>query len=222
MQWAYRIRRKISAALLLAAIFVLVFVKNMVEEKYVSELGSSFASVYEDRLVVESYIYRLSDHLFRKKIMIDTCSSQATTEKVRSVIGGHNASIGKLIDDYEKTRLTESERRRFDDLKENVRQIAKNENVFFQSMERGSGGLQARALIGAYFNAATQNLTELSVIQVSEGKLLNDHSRKIVAGSSLLTRFEMGILIAIGLMILVLIFESTSVFAQSPGKEGLN
>lgn len=222
MQWAHRIRRKISAALILAAIFVLVFVKSIVEETYVHELGRSFASVYEDRLVVESYIYKLSDHLFRRKIMIDTCDSRSAALAIRPVIDKHAASVTRLIDEYEKTRLTEDERRYFVELKQNVTAIREKEIAFFESMEKEGVGLDARLLIARYFDAASQNLTSLSAIQVSEGKLLNDQSRKIVAGSSIWAQFETGILIAIGLMIVVLVFESTLAFTPAPGPRGLN
>lgn len=222
MQWAFRIRRKVSAALLLAAIFVLVFVKNTVEEKYVTDLGDSFASVYEDRLVVESYIYRISDHLFRKKIMIDTCGSTAVALRIRPVVEGHNEAIGKLIAQYEKTKLTASESRYFAELKENIRLIAEYEEAFFERRGEGSGIPAAKASLDRHFNLASQNLTRLSGIQLSEGKLLNDQSRRIVAGSSLLMQFEIGILIAIGLMILVLVFESTSVLGKPARKESLN
>lgn len=218
MQWAFRIRRKISAALLLAAIFVLVFVKNIVEEKYVTELGNSFASVYEDRLVVESYIYKLSDNLLRKKIMIDTCSAPSQAKRIKPLIDGHNASINTLIADYERTRLTDAESKLFGELKENIRKIDEDENSFFRRIEDGEGVSGIKASIDTHFNQASQNLTQLSAIQLSEGKLLNDHSRKIVAGSSLLTQFELGILIAISLMILVLVFESTTALTHAEGR----
>lgn len=221
MQWAYRIRRKISAALLLAAIFVLFLVKNMVESRYVNELGDAFASVYEDRLVVESYIFRLSDNLFRKKIVIDTLSA-AHSAAARAMVDHHNDAISSLIVDYEKTRLTPDEEAAFADLKVNLAEMRTLEEAFFASADEREPGAAARAAITERFAATSHDLSRLSSIQLNEGKLLNEQSRKIVAGSSLLTRFELGILIAIALMIFVLVFESTSIFAKPVGKESLN
>jgi hypothetical protein len=66
MKWIYRIQQKLPIAFLLAIILAGVFIKNMVERNSVSDLGDSFASVYEDRLLVESYIYQLSDRLYKK------------------------------------------------------------------------------------------------------------------------------------------------------------
>ena len=221
MKWAFGIRRKISAALLLAAIFVLLFVKNMVESNHVTQLGHSFSSVYEDRLMVESYIYKLSEHLFRKKIMVDTSASPMTAGIIKPLIEGHNRAIKMIIADYEKTKLTEAETKYFSLFKENVEKIELLEKSFLESAEPERMS-SAKASIDEEFNNASGNLGRLSAIQVSEGKILNDHSKKIVAGSSLLTQFEMGILIAIGLMILVLVFESSAVFSKSAQKQSLN
>lgn len=221
MKWAFGIRRKVSAALLLAAIFVLVFVKNQVDSNHVTQLGHSFSSVYEDRLMVESYIYQLSEHLFRKKIMIDSCDNAFTAGIIKPLIDGHTRAIEDIITDYETTKLTETEAKYFSLFKDNVRKLVSVENVYLQNTDSREIS-SAKAIIDKQFNDASANLGKLSAIQVSEGRMLNEHSKKIVAGSSLLTQFEMGILIAIGLMILVLVFESRSVFSKSPQEQSLN
>lgn len=220
MKWAYSIRRKISAALLLTAIFTLLFVKNLVDSKNVAQLGNSFSSVYEDRLVVESYIYRMSEHLFRKKFMLDTCSSGASAARIQPVVTEYNTRIAALINDYEKTRLTEAEAGYFEAFKKNVARLRDHEASYFRNAEVDAAKI--RGMINAEFNQASTNLDRLSSIQLAEGKILNERSKKIVAGSSILTKLEIGILIAIGLMVLVLVFESTTRFFPGRGKESLN
>jgi len=220
MKWAYSIRRKISAALLLTAIFILLFVKNLVDSNNVAQLGNSFSSVYEDRLVVESYIYRMSEHLFRKKFMLDTCSSAASAARIQPAVDAYNSRIAALIGEYEKTKLTEAEATYFNDFKENVARLKVHEASYFQHAEEGD--VDIRSMINSEFNRAATNLDRLSSIQLAEGKILNERSKKIVAGSSILTRLEIGILIAIALMVLVLVFESTTRFFPGRGKESLN
>lgn len=222
MKWTYGIRRKISAALLLSAIFVLLFIKNTLDSKHVTSLGSSFSSVYEDRLVVESYIYRMSEHLFRKKILIDTCADVPTAGIVEPLISKYNSTINEIIAEYEDTRLTEEEELYFERFKENITRLADLEAAFFKTMREGGDLRAARVHINTQFNQASQNLDELSAIQLSEGKALNEQSQKIVADSSLLTQFEIGIIVAIGLMILVLVFESSAIFGRTPQRESLN
>lgn len=215
MKWAFSIRRKISAALLLAAIFVLLFVKNMLDSKNVSQLGNSFSSVYEDRLLVESYIYKMSDHLFRKKIMIDTAEGTSAALQVQARIDVYNKNIREIIDAYDATKLTEAESVYFAEFKKNVSRLMELEDQYFKSIANDQLDPHFRQLITTQFNQASANLDLLSGIQISEGKMLNDHTQKIVAGSSLLTQFETGILIAIGLMVLALVFESSRVFNRT-------
>lgn len=215
MKWAYSIRRKISVAFLLSAVFLLLFVTNVIDSKNVTQLGSSFSSVYEDRLLVESYIYRMSEHLFRKKIMLDTCSTNASATRVRPLVHQFNESISKIIAEYEKTRLTGDETLYFNKFKENVANLVELEERHLMSVARADKSVAARSMMNTQFNEASHNLDQLSAIQISEGKILNEDSKKIVAGSWLVTRFEIAILIAIGLIILVLVFESTTVFTNS-------
>lgn len=223
MKWAFGIRRKISTALLLTAIFVLVFVKNMVDNQNVTALGNSFSSVYKDRLMVESYIFRLSEHLFRKKIMIDTTvAGTADVSSVKHLVVGHNEAIASIIAEYEKTRLTEAEDRYFKEFKQNIHGLDVLEERYFQKLSDNEDAAAVKDLISNEFNSASVNLGQLSSIQILEGRLMNEHSQKIVAGSSILTQFEMGILIAIGLMIIVLVFESSSIFSKSVQKQSLN
>ena len=219
MKWAYGIQRKISAALLLTAIFILLFVKNLVDSNNVVRLGNSFSSVYEDRLVVESYIYRMSEHLFRKKFTLDTCSSAVSAGRIQPVVEEYQDRISALIADYEQTRLTNTEKAYFDRFKADIAQLKYHEDEFFQN---NSNIDSVKERINIEFNQASTNLDHLSSIQISEGKLLNERSQKIVAGSSILTRLETGILIAIGLMVLVLVFESSTRLFPRDHKQSLN
>ena len=222
MKWVYSIRRKVTTALLLAAIFVLLFVKNLIDSKNVIELGSTFSSVYEDRLLVEGYIYRMSDHLFRKKIMMDSATTPMIARKVKPAIDRYNETILSTIESYEKTKLTTSEETYFSSFKQNVNDLIELETAYLKNTEAGNEDEGAKAVIDATFNKAAANLDRLSAIQISEGKALTENSQKIVAGSSILTKFEIGILVAIGLMIVALVFESTTVFSRTPQNQSLN
>lgn len=222
MKWAYSIRRKVTVALLLATIFTLLFVKNVMDSRHVSQLGTTFSSVYEDRLVVEGYIYLMSEHLFRKKFMLDTCSTAESASRLRPIIDYHNKSILAIIADYEQTKLTQSERDHFQEFKGNVSRLIDYEHAYLASLMAGESRESTQKLIDAQFDAASMRLDHLSSIQMSEGKILNEYSKKIVAGSSILTHFEAGILVAIGLMVLVLVFESTTTAFTGGHKESLN
>lgn len=221
MKWAYTIRRKGSAALLLSVIFALIFTKNVLDNKNVSKLGSSFSSVYEDRLLVESYIYRMSEQLFRKKITIDTLE-HASASAVKSMIAQYNESINGLIQAYEITKLTEAESRHFAEFKKHVTALMAFEREYFVGVEKGLPDAGIKQRIDEQFNHASNNLDLLSAIQISEGKILNEYTQKLVAGSFILSQFEIAVLIAIGLLIIVLVFESRTIFSNVEHRGSLN
>lgn len=220
MKWAFTIRQKVKAALILGIVFLLVFAKNWYDERNVSKLGNSFASVYEDRLVAESYIYQLSDHLYQKKIMLDNCSSQENILNLQTKLNEHNAVINSIIRDYEKTKLTAAEITCFAAFKRNVGVIEDLESNYLAAAKTAQpangSGLQER------YTLAVKNLHELSGIQLAEGKMLNDQSKKIIAGSAILTQFELAVLIGIGLIIQGLIFAARSAVPKKPQTFSLN
>jgi hypothetical protein len=216
MKWAYSFNERSKAALLLAVVLVVVFIASVISKRNVSQLGSSFSSVYEDRLVVESYIYKFSDYLYQKKIIMDQCSGDQLKE-LSNKIGLHNEAIRSMIASYEKTKLTDTENRYFSDFKMNINAIMEAEDQLVQQDLPA-----AKLVIDKQVDNALTNLQQLSSIQISEGKILNDNTKKIVAGSEVLTQFEMAVLIVICVLIQVLIFASKSFNPKAPQNHSLN
>ncbi len=217
MKWIYRIQQKAQVAFLLAIILVGILVKNLMERNNVSELGDSFSSVYEDRLLVESYIYQLSDHLYQKKLIFDNCKVDGSTIAYRSQIEKHNEDISKLIKEYEKTKFTEKESTFFQSFKNSIRKITFLETHYLMSASGGSN-----SELDNQFKMAATDLQHLSNIQIAEGKILNDQSKKIVAGSTILTQFELGMIIVIGLIIQALVLASQSLTPKVTQNHNLN
>lgn len=215
MKWIYRFKHRVQAAFLLAIIIGIVSTKNIWDKRNVNELGDSFSSVYEDRLLVESYIYSLSDHLYRKKIGMEACNAQDVKINTHT----QNRAISSILTDYEKTKFTDEERIYFAQLKNHIHEMIRIET---QAMEQDALEASFRKELDTQFTAAINNLHHLSAIQVMEGKLLNDNSRKIMAGSAILTRFELVILICIGLLIQALVFTSTTFIPKTPQQSNLN
>ena len=214
MKWAYSFKQQTKAALLLVVVLVLVFTIRIVEKKNVSELGTSFSSVYEDRLVVESYIYKFSDYLYQKKLAVDACTG---SEQLSKQISLHNEAIQSMIRNYEKTRLTDKESVLFAAFKKDINAIMEAESNL-----QKTDLPEAKSVIDEKVNSALLSLNHLSAIQLSEGQMLNENSKKIIAGSDVITQFEMGVLIVIGLLIHVLIFTSRSIQPKMPQVHNLN
>ncbi len=217
MKWMYRIQQKAQIAFLLAIILVGILVKNVMERNNVSELGDSFSSVYEDRLLVESYIYQLSNHLYQKKLIFDNCNVDGNLMTYQNQLEKHNNDISNLIKEYEKTKFTETESTFFQSFKNSIRKI-----TFLETQYMMSALGKNNPELDEQFKLAAADLQHLSTIQISEGKILSDQSKKIVAGSTILTQFELGMIVIIGLIIQALIFASQSLTPKVTQNPNLN
>ena len=205
MKWTYSLKNKITAALLLALVIIVTLLNNLVERHDFRELNASFASIYEDRMLVESYIFRIYENLQkREKLINDKNMSVDVVTELKS------ARIERevLIQKYETTYLTEEEQVQFEKLKEFNRNINTLENSLLAKPYDDRTNLidQNRDLTSAAF----ETLSKLSSIQTSEAQSIRKHSEKIISGNISFSQLEMGVLIVIGLIIQALIFSSKS------------
>ncbi len=224
MIWSKQIFGKRKLALVLTIIMALVFIKNLVDQNNASELDSSISSFYEDRLLVESYIFQMSDHLHNKKWAFDNCREGRTYFNAKSEVSYHDEKIHDLLASYESTHLTELEAIYFKRLKENIEKIEQSEQEFLFNPNQTAhfDELSIKAAHDGLLMHALHDLKNLSKIQVSEGKNISDNSKRIIHGSTLLTQFELGLLIVLGLVVQILIFSPPQVMTQFPQNPRLN
>lgn len=216
MKWTYIIKQKLTVAILLTVVLGSVLLKNIIDSRNVSQLADSFSSVYEDRLVVEGYIYQLSDHLYQKKLIIDNCMRTGDAE-IQNKIAQHHKAIIALIAEYERTKLTEKETQFFQEFKNNIAalQLLEEHHVTQEAVNKNEA-------LNEKFTGAAANLHQLSLIQLDEGKALRENSKRIAAGSSMLTSIELVIIIGIAAIIQMLIFASGSIHSKFFQRPGLN
>lgn len=224
MKWAYSLRQKTKIAFWSSVILILIFAKNWVDKTNVTTLYNSFASVYEDRLVVESYIFQLSEQLYQKKIVISNCSSPEEVTAAQKKVSTYNATINQILVDYEKTKLTTDESMYFESLKDKLQNLITMEENFLTSLttQDHEASITTAALIQKNFDVAMLDLNQLSKIQLIEGKSLKDQSKEIAAGSTLWTQLELVVIIGIALLIQILIFASRSDLVKKPQQFELN
>ncbi|SJZ47613.1 MCP four helix bundle domain-containing protein [Sediminibacterium ginsengisoli] len=208
--------QRIKIALLLAMVFILVFAKNRMDTKNVSALGHSFTSVYEDRLVVEGYIFRISHLLYQKKIHADEIT--AGTYPLDKA-GTQNREIETLLTSYAKTKLTPEEETHFKALTDNIHFALAAEKQLADRKDNSAG---ITSVFNKSLEQAEYQLHQLSGIQIKEGQLMNDHSKRVIAGSTLLTQFELGMLVILGLTIQVMIFTGKTAKQPFPENPQLN
>lgn len=221
MKWAYSIQQKFKAALLLAVVCALVLITNLVNRYHIGELDNSFSSVIEDRLIVESYIYLISDHLYQKRLALERASEFINMD-VQSEIIFHNDTIRELLSLYDETLLTEEEAIYLKDFKTNNATLQNLERQYLKPSADDTQQIKTRASLDKHFGLAAANLLQLSQIQIKEGRALHDESKSIVNGSSLLTSFEMVMLVCIAIILQVIVLASRPAISGTWQEGNLN
>lgn len=213
MKWFINLRQRNKIALLFAFVFALILVKNALDKKQVTDLGKTFSAVYEDRLLAESYIYRISDQLYREKLQFDKAYKKGDAGFFENAPFAE--AITSLVADFDKTRLTEEESRVFKSLKFSISHLHILQELVNDDMKQGVQNQSNKQQLDDHFDHTLSCLNALSEIQVREGKGLNESSMKIVAGNAILTQFELAFLVIVGILIQTLIFASRGIL---PGK----
>lgn len=199
---------KVKVAVVLTFLIVVIFGKNLFERKNFNELGDSFISFYEDRLVVESYIFSISEKLFRIKLLINHCEFESDYSNAVQEISDYEMRILRLVREFEKTKLTVTEEEFLTNFKriilDNLR-IA-DYNLIYSDTE----GINVKKVkeYNAYIERALKDLEKLSQIQMDEGQKLAMNSDRVVNRSKIWSQFELAALIILLGIIYFLIYSS--------------
>ncbi|TYP97083.1 chemoreceptor-like protein with four helix bundle sensory module [Sphingobacterium allocomposti] len=204
--WAFAIKQKMKASILLFTVLGLVMLINMREQRTVKRINKAVTSIYEDRLVVAQYILRLS-----KKMEGIITALEKKDSRVTALVNTHLTEVTALNALYEETTLTEKEKTNFETFKRLCHTIAAN----------NESGNHAAALSAAQH--AGETLQDLSLIQVEEGKKQLDEVLNMTSFSNILSYLELAVLIVIAVIIQILVFASkTTIGIKKPGNERLN
>lgn len=202
MKWIFSIQQKSKAALVLFIVLAMVFVSNLIERHNTQKINNALATIYDDRLVVESYIFHYAEHLRNMEDILASTSMHAS-EKGR-MLASSVLSIQEINHAYKKTRLTKDEEIQFSAF-ENI-----TERIFWNVAE--SHFNESATLV----RDAGNMLHALSAIQVSEAKNQKLHAEKIISNARLFSQFEIAVLIIVALIIQALIYESRALSFSLP------
>jgi hypothetical protein len=202
---------KLKVAIILTFIIILIFGKNILERKNFNELGDTLVSVYEDRLVVESYIFNISEKLFRIKLLVNHCAFESDYTHVIEDISTYENEILAIVEDFENTNLTVKEGEFLSDFKKII-----SENLRIQDYDllfTQEGGINSVKVIqyNEYIERAINDLDRLSSIQIEEGKRLYVNAEKVVNRSRIWAQFEVAALVILLIIIYLLIYTTKSI-----------
>lgn len=202
MKWTFFIKHKLAAAALLGTVIALVLVNNISEQKSSDELNETFSSLYEDRLLAESYILTMYSDLHK----MDEISERQTD--ARYALLPLVNDINRTVELYRATKLTPKEETEFNAFVALVRDV---------NSSAKNGDLSACRTCVAQ---SLDKLSSLSEIQVAEGTRLNNNSQRIYSEHTSSAQFELAMLVVIGVLIQALIFTTKTI--QQAGKPKIN
>ena len=200
-------KRKISGFLIIGVLVVLLYGKNLLERQSFRTVSSTLSDVYEDRLLVESYIFQISEKLFTIQKLVDHCTINFDYSKAVLEISKEEQEILKLVAAFEATQLTEQEATLLTDFK---RIIEKDLSIkSYQLLYNDSSGVN-EAQVKVYdqkIARAQQDLDKLSAIQLEEGGKLVSKAKTLINRSQIWAQFELALLLIFILVIYIYIFK---------------
>lgn len=185
------IRQRIQVGFVLATAFLLVLASNLLDRKYFSTIQETVKSIYDDRIVVQDYIYQLQDMAHEKEIAF-----------IKGENLEENEDIKVLLNDFSKTKLTRDEARL---LKQLDHQFAGLEPLELAiSTKTVSQAEKVKAL--DQLDRIHKTLDGLEKIQLEQGGVLTQLSEKNLRVNKMLSNLEIAFLTIIGVSILILVF----------------
>lgn len=200
-------KRKLSAFLIIGVLLVLLYGKNLLERQYFREVSGTLSNVYEDRLLVESYIFQISEKLFKIQRLVDHCTINYDYSKAVVEISMEEQAILKLVGAFESTQFTEQEALLLADFKQIIAEDLSIKS--YQLLYSDSSGVNEEQVkvYDQKIARAQQDLVKLSSIQLEEGEKLVSKAKSLINRSQIWAQFELALLLILVAVIYVYIFK---------------
>ena len=221
MKWTYSIQQKITAAIVLAAVIGVTMLTNLVERSRFQSLDRSLETLYEDRLMAESYLFQLSEnlHLQEELIWASVSDKGHAGYSPDTDVMALRAERHTVMEKYHVTYLTDEEAVELNHLQVALDRLDNFEYTMNESAEADEAYL-------AEYEAITHNafsaLHALSDIQTEVGANVQRESHQLILGSISFSHFEMVILFVLAIIIQGLVFSSKSLVTTAEKQHPVN
>lgn len=193
MRWTYSLKNKLTASIVLLALCLLVLLSNYLDRLHTENVKNSISTMYEDRLIVEEYIFKMTQNTYQIREALNT----ATVENDEKIVKKFTDNIKNTFDSFSKTRLTEKEKLTADELKLQISELNKillsNNKVSLK-----------------YTDEILNTLNKLSEIQLDESKLIMKQVEDQYASIKASSEFAFAIIIVILIVLQILVFSGES------------
>ncbi|MFC3415872.1 MCP four helix bundle domain-containing protein [Algoriphagus hitonicola] len=202
-------RRKIRALFIISILLLLIYAKNLIERQSFQSISGTFSEVYNDRLVVEGYIFQISEHLFQIQKLVDHCNLDYDYSKVVDEIEGHENRILALVEDFEATNLTTQEDEYLSDFKKIIVNDLTIKSYDLLYNENEGVNVDQVKLYDQKISQARGDLENLSTIQMQEGEKLISKAKRLINRSQIWAQFEVALLIILIIVMFLLVFRKS-------------
>ncbi|MBR10743.1 MAG: hypothetical protein CMP48_24045 [Rickettsiales bacterium] len=191
---------KLKSIVALVVVFLLVLATNLMDKQHFEVVERALTTVYEDRLLVKDYLFKISRQLQKKQEALHL----AELVEIQQTNNLSNTAIDSLIGKFAATAMVAQEESYFQRLKRGLAVLKKYESELLVNDNQGLSSEYIRQLDEQHLEI-NEILDVLFEIQIKEGKRQIDYSNQAIDRSNLMTKLEIGALIAIGLVIQFLI-----------------
>jgi len=201
-------KRKITTLVVIGLLMLLMYGSNIIERQAFRNISSTFKEVYNDRLVVERYIFSISDNLFIIQKLVDHCDISFDYSKVVNEIADREEDILRIVADFERTNLTDKEGQYLADFRAIIEDDLQVKNYSMLYSDSSGINLNQVQLYDQKISKAQQDLDNLSKIQLEEGEKLINKANIIINRSQIWSQFEVALLIILALALYLLLFRN--------------
>jgi hypothetical protein len=195
MKWTYSIKNKLLASIVLLALCLLVLLSNYLDRIHTQNVKSSISTMYEDRLVAEDYILKMTSNIYQiREILNADLNNTSKSNAIKKIIENFNYTYNA----YSKTKLTKLEKATTVEL-----------TNYFKKMEQKV--LSQNFQPTDYTEKALLSLTKLSNIQLDESKSIMKKVESQYATIKSSSQFAFAIIIIILFVLQIMVFSGESI-----------
>lgn len=202
MKWTHIIKNKVLASVALLSLCLLVLASNYIDRKHTDDVKMTISTLYEDRLIAEVYILKMTRALYEIK---QTVKSDAASIDKEKLINNHISAINETSDAYLKTKFTKLEKLKADEFLKIL--------VSVQSFP-----LENSPLVLAQIDTSLDLLDELSAIQLAESKEIMSYAEKLYLTGKTSSDFVVALIIIILIVLQAIVFSSKTIIIKNQPK----
>jgi hypothetical protein len=186
---------------------VLVLASNYIDRNHTNNVKESISTLYEDRLIVEDYILKMTIDIYKIKEALNMAdlNDNHSPDKIAALL----LHIDGLRVAYLKTKFTETEDVTFSALEKTLKEFETS----------ASDSIQLKQELA---NKALVHLSELSAIQLAESKSIMNQAENLYISGKSASQFAFMVTIVILLVLQALVFTTRTLTGTQPPDPRLN